>query len=568
MTADPRSRTETGARGCALIVDDDPTNRRLLSLMLKREGFRAVEASDGAQALALFETDRPDIVFMDIMMSGMDGFEATRRIKAMSGMDFIPVIILSALKDEESLMRCTEAGADDFLAKPFSLMVLKARILAMERVRDLQRAIAAKQLVLSELLEREREEQALAERVLSRVVMNRNVAMDRLGLVQRPASVFNGDLVLTQHLPDGGFRLLVGDFTGHGLAAAIGALPVADAFHAMTRKGVDDARVLAEINQKLYQILPPDRFLAACLITLSGNGSELRWWNGGMPSAWLRTSDGLHELHSHALPLGILSELPAQQAPKRIRLGQGDRLLLMSDGLLEASDEQGQMFVNTGFQALLNAWEFARPLLPALIAALDAHSAETEQSDDIAAVEIPMDCELLAPPKPALDSVHGRSGWSWSLELVDGRLGGQPSIMAALRPMGFLDQLESQAGALEIILAELYSNALEHGILKLDSSLKSTPDGFDAYYRQREQRLAGGCRGRVTLSLRYEPGEDGDCVRIQVTDTGDGFSEREVFELAPDPMRPWGRGIAMVRDLCDSVTYRGNGSRVEAIYRW
>ena len=402
MATSAVSNGETGARGCALIVDDALSDRLLLSLMLKKQGFRVVEAGNGTEALALFTTEQPDLVFMDVIMPGMDGCEVTRKIKASSRRDFVPVIMLTALKDTPSLMRCTEAGADDFLSKPFSLLVLQARILAMERVRDLQRTLADKQRILSQLLEWEHEEQALAERVLSGAVMNRNVAMERLGLIQRPASIFNGDLVLTQHLPDGGLRLLVGDFTGHGLAAAIGALPVADAFHATARKGVDDARVLAEINHKLYHILPADRFLAACLISISGNGTELRWWNGGMPSAWLRTRDGLHELVSHALPLGILPELPARQAPRRILLGQGDRLLLMSDGLLEASDEQGRMFVNAGFQEVLNAWEFDKPLLPDLLAMLDTHIGETPQADDIAGVEIPLDSSLFATTRSTL----------------------------------------------------------------------------------------------------------------------------------------------------------------------
>ena len=385
-------------RGCALIVDDEPSNRRFLALMLANEGFRTIEAEDGEQAVIIFAAERPDIVFMDVMMSGIDGFEATRQIKNIAGLTFVPVIFLTALTEEQSLMRCIQAGGDDFLSKPFSFMVLKARILAMERVRDLQRTIAAKQQALSALLEQEHEEQALAERVLHRAVMNRNVAMDRLGRMQRPASVFNGDLVLTQHLPDGGLRLLVGDFTGHGLAAAIGALPVADAFHAMTRKGVNDARVLAEINHKLYQILPADRFLAASLISISGDGEELRWWNGGMPSIWMRRADGLHELASHALPLGILPELPACESPRRVRLKTGDRLLLMTDGLLEAVNAQGQMFVNAGFRDVLQTWAFNTPLLPALVAALDAHSAETEQADDIGVVEIPLDSSLCTIP--------------------------------------------------------------------------------------------------------------------------------------------------------------------------
>lgn len=276
--------TPSGGRGSALIVDDDPISRRLLSLLLQREGFATLEARDGQEALALYERTRPDIVFMDVAMPGMDGLETTRRIKSLHVADFVPVIFLSASHAEDSMVSAIQAGGDDYLTKPFDPGIIRARVLAMERLRDLQRRLVAENVSQAELLEREREEQALAERVFSRAINNRNVATDRIGLVQRPAAMFSGDLVLTQHLPDGGLRVLIGDFTGHGLAAAIGALPVAEAFHAMTQKGVEDSEVLAEINRKLHQLLPRDRFMAACLLSIPGRGEELHWWNGDRKS--------------------------------------------------------------------------------------------------------------------------------------------------------------------------------------------------------------------------------------------------------------------------------------------
>lgn len=573
--SDARAAAPAGVRGCALIVDDEPANRRLLSLMLQSEGFRTLDACDGAEALACFAAERPDIVFMDVMMPEMDGFEATRQIKALAGLEFIPVIFLTALTQEHALMRCIQAGGDDFLSKPFSLMVLKARILAMERVRDLQRVIAAKQQALARLLDRDREEQALAERVLSRAVMNRNVATDRFALVQRSASLFNGDLVLTQYLPYGGLRLLVGDFTGHGLAAAIGALPVADIFHAMTRKGVDDGRVLAEINRRLFHLLPPDRFLAACLMTINGRGDELRWWNGGMPSAWLRDAGGLRELSPHALPLGILPELPALESPRHLPLRGGERLLLMSDGLLEATDREGRQFLDVGLVGILRDWDGGQPLLPTLLAALDAHTAGVEQTDDIAAMELHLSPELLiapvassSPPVVCGSLPDRRGGWSWSLELKDERMRVQPSLEAILRPLGLLEEIGTHLCTLETILAELYNNALDHGVLRLDSAIKSTPDGFDAYYRERERRLVTGCYGSVILQLTYEPSDTGGCVRLRVADSGSGFDLDETLAAIYDHSRPWGRGIRLVRELCETVTYRDHGSQVEAIYRW
>lgn len=379
-----------GERGLALIVDDDASSRRLLGLMLVKEGFRTLEAANGRAALELFERERPDIVFMDAIMPEMDGLEATPHIKRLAGEDFIPVIFLTALKDEQCLLRCIEAGGDDFLGKPFSLTRLKARMLAMERVRDLQRALAAKQHMLETLLERDQEEKQLAERVWSQAVKHHNVQVPDIGLIERPATLFNGDLILMGRLPDGGLRILLGDFTGHGMAATIGALPVADTFHAMTAKGFDEVALLTEINQKLYRLLPTERFMATYLISISGQGDSMLWWNGGMPAAYLSTAAGLVELPSHGLPLGILAELH-DPIMRRARFAAGDRLLLMSDGLLEALDRQDRMFVDSGLPAVLATWTHGTPILPTLMTVFDAHCAGTEQTDDVAVMEIPLD---------------------------------------------------------------------------------------------------------------------------------------------------------------------------------
>ncbi|BCU05921.1 PP2C family protein-serine/threonine phosphatase [Allochromatium tepidum] len=388
---------DAGERGLALIVDDEASNRRLLGSMLVKEGFRTLEASNGREALEIFERERPDIVFMDVLMPEMDGLESTCHIKRLAGDDFVPVIFLTAVKDEQCLLRCIEAGGDDFLAKPFTLTRLRARVLAMERVRDLQRALAAKQRLLTTLLERDQEEKQLAERVWSQAVKHYNAHVPGIELVERPATLFNGDLVLMHYLPDGGLRILLGDFTGHGLAATVGALPVADTFHAMTTKGFDDVALLTEINHKLYRLLPTERFMAAYLISISGRGDTLSWWNGGMPAAHLRTATDLVELSSHGLPLGILPDLH-DPVMRRVDLSAGDRLLLMSDGLFEALDRQGRMFVDTGLRGLLEGWQPGTPILPSLMEAFDAHCAGTEQTDDVAVMEIPLDITVLHDP--------------------------------------------------------------------------------------------------------------------------------------------------------------------------
>ncbi|NEX20637.1 fused response regulator/phosphatase [Thiorhodococcus mannitoliphagus] len=568
---DGSAGSSVGRRGrkprSALVVEPDPAQAALIAAALSDHGCSCRHVGSAEEAIAGFESQRPDILFIAADLPGMDGLEATRELKRRSDGRFLPIMLLAHREDEDLLLSSVESGADDFLLKPLEPSLIAARIRVMEHVCELQHRVIERRQTIADMLENERVEQELAERVLNRAVTARNVVMDRLELMQRSAAIFSGDIVLTQHLPDGGLRLMVGDFTGHGLAAAVAALPIADAFHAMTIKGVSDISLLTELNRKLYQLLPAERFMAAILITVPASCTELRWWNGGMPSGWLRTANGLQELTPHALPLGILPDLSCDEVSRRVRVSQGDRLLLMTDGLLEAHNTQGEMFMHAGFVQVLESWRPGTSPLPPLLDALDAHSLGTEQADDIAIVDLPMEPTLFA--QRLIASSHGpRAGWDLSIKLEGERLKTQPTLASLLAPLGLVNAVREQMVALEIIFTELYSNALEHGVLKLDSSLKATSAGFDAFYRERARRIEDVSGGWILVEIRFEPSGEGGCVRVRVCDSGEGFSHEAVRDHCRDAARPWGRGILLVRELCESLEFQGNGSQAKATYRW
>ena len=133
MTHDPR----------ILVVDDTPANVRLLEAVLRPRGYEMLTASSGPEALAAVARDRPDLVLLDIVMPGLDGISVLERLKATPGASHVPVIMISAVDETESVVRCIEAGADDYLAKPFNPVILRARInagLMKKRLHDLERA--------------------------------------------------------------------------------------------------------------------------------------------------------------------------------------------------------------------------------------------------------------------------------------------------------------------------------------------------------------------------------------------------------------------------------------------
>jgi adenylate cyclase len=117
-----------------LVVDDLAQNVRLLEAVLSPKGFRVAAASSGEQALAVLSKEHPDVVVLDILMPGMDGYEVCRRIRQDPGTAFLPVIMITASGEEEKI-RAIEAGADDFVSKPFDQAELLARVRSLVRIK-------------------------------------------------------------------------------------------------------------------------------------------------------------------------------------------------------------------------------------------------------------------------------------------------------------------------------------------------------------------------------------------------------------------------------------------------
>jgi len=127
--------------GHILIVDDDALNRRLLEKNLHNDGHQTTDVDNGFAALSAIEEHHPDVVLLDIEMPGLDGIEVLERIKSDPRTRHIPVIMISGVDDSDSLVRCLEAGADDFLPKPFDPLIFRARIgagLNRKRLMDLE----------------------------------------------------------------------------------------------------------------------------------------------------------------------------------------------------------------------------------------------------------------------------------------------------------------------------------------------------------------------------------------------------------------------------------------------
>lgn len=147
---DPGAGNDHGS-GRILVVDDSPDNVEILSARLKHVGHRVSTAMDGESALAAVREQPPDLILLDVMLPGVDGYEVARRIKRDGSLPFIPIILVTARDSTQDKVTGLDAGADDYLPKPINYPELEARVRSMLRIKRLQDELEEKNAELERL---------------------------------------------------------------------------------------------------------------------------------------------------------------------------------------------------------------------------------------------------------------------------------------------------------------------------------------------------------------------------------------------------------------------------------
>ncbi|WP_409289138.1 SpoIIE family protein phosphatase [Pseudomonas sp. KCJK8927] len=554
-----------------LVAEDGAADRLLLAQIVRRQGHQVFTAENGEQAVALFIERRPQLVLLDALMPVMDGFEAARQIKALAGEALVPIIFLTSLSEEDALVRCLEAGGDDFMAKPYSAVILGAKIRAMDRLRRLQATVLEQRDQIARHHHHLLNEQRVAKAVFDKVAHSGCLSASNIRYLQSPYALFNGDLLLAAFTPSGDMHVLLGDFTGHGLPAAVGAMPLAEVFYGMTAKGYGLAQTLREMNAKLKRILPVDMFACVLLLSLSVQRGLVEVWNGGMPDGYRLSASGevLSVLSSRHLPLGILAPERFDDSTEVLPLAPGERLLLLSDGVVDTADDQERLFGVQRLRQVLADNRDPSLLFEEVMQALKRFGGRPR--DDISLCDIRMFAPGEKVPAPTLYSDSGRSSpldWSLGFELRGESLKRFNPVPYLVQLLQEIHGLRPSTGRLHSVLSELYSNALEHGVLGLDSRLKRDVQGFANYYQERARRLASLVEGHVRIDLRVEPLERGGRLTIEVRDTGAGFDVCQVLSRTPQEQGLSGRGLGLVQRLGDSAQWIEGGRCARVCFDW
>lgn len=557
-----------------LITDDNPINVKQLEAVVRRLGHAAMVAADGREAVEVFRREDPDLVFMDVMMPNMDGIAAARAIRELPTEKWVPIIFYSALDRMEDIVRGLEHGGDDYLVKPASLQLLRAKINNYAQLLNIQREVREHARELENWRADAEEQTRLGAYVMARLTDAEGLRDPMLQHFNIPAETFSGDLLCAARGPGGIMNVMLADASGHGLPAALTAMPLTQAFYSMTYKGFPLPTIAEELNRKLKDILPADRFVAATLASVDVRNQTVEVWNGGNPDALYMSRQGkvLNSWTSQHPPLGILPATLFSGMTETVVFDEPGDLVLCSDGLVEAETPQGAWLGLEGVIGLLATADAARERVECLLRGLRAHLGAESGRDDISCMVLHVPIERRRQFRFAAPGVVCQSSVEdWRLDIA---YSAQELRYVDVVPavLGFITQLtllKPHQGALFLIISELFNNALDHGVLGLDSGIKSGTGGFERYLQLRMERLSSLREGHVALAFHVHQQEAQAVLDIFVQDSGPGFDYGALMQrldagAALEEERPSGRGIALVRNLCAQLVYSGTGNKAWA----
>jgi sigma-B regulation protein RsbU (phosphoserine phosphatase) len=367
-----------------LIVDDVRSNVQLLVEALKGD-YRISVALDGETALKIVRESPPDIVLLDIVMPGLDGYEVLRRLREAPDTRELPVMFLSSLEEAADKVRGFELGANDYLTKPFEILEVKARVRSLLKAKAYADAVKA-------ALERDL---AIAREIQMGVLpSDLPSCIEGTGLeihaLLEPAQQVGGDLYLALRTAPDRVFVAAGDVSGKGIPASLFMVMTVTLLRTLAGANPSPEAVLERLNDELAAQNPQQLFVTLACADFDLSAGRVTVANAGHPSPVLLSADGSARLPfpSTGLLVGLFPR--AKYKSVSADFATGDSVIFYSDGVTEALDPAESEFGEEKLVSTLRAVPraTAKEIVDGLVSAVRDHAAGAPQSDDLTALAV------------------------------------------------------------------------------------------------------------------------------------------------------------------------------------
>ncbi|MBW1942374.1 MAG: SpoIIE family protein phosphatase [Deltaproteobacteria bacterium] len=510
-----------------LLVDDNPINLQVLFETFKESGYKLIAAKDGEKALAMAESAHPDLILLDIMMPGMDGYEVCRHLKADEGTSNIPIIFVTAMGEAADETKGLELGAVDYITKPFSPPIVQARV----------RTHLALKRNMVELQEAYKIIESQKERMEDELNVGREIQMNMVPLTfppfpdrdefsiyatLQPAREVGGDFYDFFFIDEYRLCFCIGDVSGKGVPAALFMAVTKTLIEARARNDLSTASIITHVNDELSRDNKAFMFVTLFLGILDVRTGEFLYTNGGHNPPYIKRKNGSIDILDarHGPIVGPVPGLTYKAATAR--LAPDDLIFLFTDGVNEAMDPSKNQFSDERLVDLLSSrvFESVEEMVQTTVDEVKQFAGEAEQSDDITLLAIQFlkaaeadTCFLLDIPiknsVPAIGQVNSR-------------------FNALSKQHGLSDPLRRK---MNVVFDELLSNIISY-----------------AYQDDQEHEI------EIKIELTEEK------LTVSIVDDGLPFNplgvEAPNREIPMEERKVGGLGIHLVRSIMDKVSYQ------------
>lgn len=313
-----------------LVVDDNPLNVRLLETTLAKEGYRVFKAFNGPDARELADTNKPDLILLDIQMPGETGFDVVKKLKSKGSTASIPVIFLTGVSEIDSKLEGFELGAVDYITKPFHPLEVSARV----RI-HLKLSIATNSLIRQQA----EKLQQISEAQSAMLTTPDKYPEARFGVHYLSLHEAGGDFYEVLHISDDIYGYFVADFSGHDISTSYLTSSVKGLLKQNCSPIYQPLESIKMINDVLVEILPMGKYLTACYARLNRRTRQMRVICAGHPPVCYVPVDGkarILELDGDVI--GIFNNVLFGQ--ETVTVKPGDRFYMYTDGLVESTDNK------------------------------------------------------------------------------------------------------------------------------------------------------------------------------------------------------------------------------------
>lgn len=511
-----------------LILDDSPINIRIVSEVLQ-EHCRVLAATSFDLALRVIDKNTPDLVLLDIMMPEVDGFEACKRLKSLPETRDMPIIFLTSTESVSSEIKGLSLGAVDFIQKPIVPDILRSRVLTHLELQTRTRELEEAYHVINEQNRRVSAELAVA-RDLQRGFLPEIPDSDArfsAAAKMEPALELGGDFYDLFYTDDQTICFCIGDVSGKGVPAAMLMGMCRSLIRSKARYLESPADILASVNRSLLEGNHACMFVTLYLAILNIRTGRLDYSNAGhCAPVVINDVNGTRMLEDrHGIPVGVTD---GEYGETREQLEKGDKLILYTDGVTEASNQQHDIYGEDRFMQTLQQSDRSTPdnLVASITDALDRFRGRSEQSDDVTLLTLSWHGDLAQELSTVRERVQLASLETDSIDFTR-----FDTLVQTARP-----EVDDLTQVVHLIMDEMISNVLLHGRF-------THSDGHV------DVELA---LGPEDIILEFsDPGMPFNPVEVPIPDLESGLQERQLGGL----------GIFLCRQYMEQISYRRVGGR-------